>query len=910
MVKGNSSRKNGWMRIRYRTFFVVGILILSFQILLAVKFLSINNINKPSDDQQVNELPLSGDLDGSNKNIKAYESFHNLHPNPNSNNNNTHSLKYEDLDFTPVCHINAKEAVSAINRAKTQYCKYLLANITCLSEINDLYPKKLKSTCSSVGVSAGADLGCYKDERNFRLLSGYYKIDKKENSPQHCTKLCLQSGFPYAGVQYGSECFCGADEPPQTSKVPDSSCNFKCPGDVRSTCGGYYTMNVYHTGIKKFVPQNALTDGNVTNGTKETAKIAFLLTLNGRALRQVKRLLKILYHKDHYYYIHVDIRQDYLYRELLKLENSLPNIRLTRNRFATIWGGASLLQMLTSCMRELLNIDDWKWDFVINLSESDFPVKPVTALARFLAANRNRNFVKSHGRETQRFIQKQGLDKTFVECEHRMWRIGDRILPSGIQLDGGSDWVALSRNFVRYVSRTRPDADELIAGLLRIFKHTLLPAESFFHTALRNSIFCDTYIDNNLHVTNWKRKLGCKCQYKHVVDWCGCSPNDFRPDDWFKIQNTLSKRVYFARKFEPIINQAVVLKLELWLYGLDKPNRNVSNLLGYWESVWHRNDLDALRNDGLLTLSNSARRNLIHCDTSVELKLVEITSYLYNDSYLYTLFKFEYNTSNNASSEIEVAVEPKRQRLSLVRDCEGCESLTDDLDSLVIGSDYDQKERICRNFAGVLSAYSEPVLAYSFKRWPDNNEVYNLSALWIGPDGELYGVGAFSVDGASLVGHSKSGLQQPILPGIWTVKVLHKNAKVAQLEFPILPMESYNGQPVDSRQLAYLNGGSKYSGEKFYNEFGKFLPSAERRRSRRSASLRNTRKIGEELWKWSDELVSGFYEISKRCVDSESMEMCGEIWENCRRTNWSSLADDPKSAIRSINEATGSFDIW
>jgi len=35
-------------------------------------------------------------------------------------------------------------------------------------------------------------------------------------------------------------------------------------------------------------------------------RIAFLLTLNGRALRQVHRLLKALYAPEHVYYIHVD----------------------------------------------------------------------------------------------------------------------------------------------------------------------------------------------------------------------------------------------------------------------------------------------------------------------------------------------------------------------------------------------------------------------------------------------------------------------------------------------------------------------------------------------------------------------------------------------------------------------------
>jgi len=67
-------------------------------------------------------------------------------------------------------------------------------------------------------------------------------------------------------------------------------------------------------------------------------------------------------------------RQDYLYRELLVLEHSLPNVHLARHRYATIWGGASLLQMLLSSINELLELG-WEWDFVINLSESDFPVK-------------------------------------------------------------------------------------------------------------------------------------------------------------------------------------------------------------------------------------------------------------------------------------------------------------------------------------------------------------------------------------------------------------------------------------------------------------------------------------------------------------------------------------------------------
>lgn len=44
----------------------------------------------------------------------------------------------------------------------------------------------------------------------------------------------------------------------------------------------------------------------IPKSDEKKVKIAFLLTLNGRAVRQVHRLLKLLYSENHFYYIHVD----------------------------------------------------------------------------------------------------------------------------------------------------------------------------------------------------------------------------------------------------------------------------------------------------------------------------------------------------------------------------------------------------------------------------------------------------------------------------------------------------------------------------------------------------------------------------------------------------------------------------
>lgn len=41
----------------------------------------------------------------------------------------------------------------------------------------------------------------------------------------------------------------------------------------------------------------------------------------------------------------------------------------------TIWGGASLLKAYLRSMQDLISMLDWKWDFFINLSATDFPTR-------------------------------------------------------------------------------------------------------------------------------------------------------------------------------------------------------------------------------------------------------------------------------------------------------------------------------------------------------------------------------------------------------------------------------------------------------------------------------------------------------------------------------------------------------
>lgn len=587
------------------------------------------------------------------------------------------------------------------------------------------------------------------------------------------------------------------------------------------------------------------------------------------------------------------------------MEKQFANVKLAPRRYSTIWGGASLLKMLLDSMRDLVKLG-WKWDYVINLSESDFPIKSLEDLEKFLSANKGLNFVKSHGREVQRFIKKQGLDKTFIECETHMWRVGERKLPQGIVIDGGSDWIALSPDFVSYVIGKR---DELLAGLDVIFKHTLLPAESFFHTALRNSQFCHTYVDNNLHVTNWKRKLGCKCQYKHVVDWCGCSPNDFRTEDWPRIQNTHNRQLFFARKFEPIINQEIITRVEQFIGFTD--HYLIPNLEAYWQNLYDVQDLTASTDDTLLTHAESIIRHnaKILAEEGCEIRLneiIEINAYKYADVYKGNLILYKALINNNQEAILETWYKPK-QRLDLNRK-------NQDIDYIKIfkvSSDYDQKEMTFRNVGNILGPFSEPVLLYQFAPHIDKN-AGNFTVIWLDPAGVVADVNMVYKDENNLTNFIKPNIKHPLLPGVWKVGLFDQADSVAVTEFLITPLEYFSGKEVTQQEAYLIHSGSQNSYKNIsFVKPKNFLFHDTNMLMLAEMSNANIKRIDRDLLEWIDSLSIEFYSILGSCIlynnDSVAEKFtCGKYkFQQCILSEYSSRSPDPKGSMGKLDKKTG-----
>ena len=102
---------------------------------------------------------------------------------------------------------------------------------------------------SRAEVPVARELGCFPDNREAdpigirgRDLDGATFKDPSM-TPNKCLSLCAEQDFKFAGLQYGSWCFCGSSY----GRYPTggASCTTKCAGDQTQFCGGEWANNVW-----------------------------------------------------------------------------------------------------------------------------------------------------------------------------------------------------------------------------------------------------------------------------------------------------------------------------------------------------------------------------------------------------------------------------------------------------------------------------------------------------------------------------------------------------------------------------------------------------------------------------------------------------------------------------------------
>ncbi|XP_061358520.1 beta-glucuronosyltransferase GlcAT14B-like [Gastrolobium bilobum] len=286
--------------------------------------------------------------------------------------------------------------------------------------------------------------------------------------------------------------------------------------------------------------------------TNTVPRIVYLISGSVGDGESLKRTLKALYHPRNHYVVHLDLEASA--HERLDLANfvrneplfaKLGNVRmLVKANLVTYRGPTMVTNTLHAAAILLKEAGDWDW--LINLSASDYPLVTQDDLLHTLSSiPRDLNFIEHTSdigwKEHQR--AKPVIVDPGLHSEHKsdvFWVTEKRNVPTAYKLFTGSAWMMLSRPFTEYCLW---GWDNLPRIVLMYYANFLSSPEGYFHTVICNAEeFRNTTVNHDLHFISWDNPPK---QHPHFL-----TVNDY--------QRMVDSNAPFARKFgrnEPVLDK-------------------------------------------------------------------------------------------------------------------------------------------------------------------------------------------------------------------------------------------------------------------------------------------------------------------------------------------------------------------
>ncbi|EJT69710.1 hypothetical protein GGTG_12593 [Gaeumannomyces tritici R3-111a-1] len=79
-------------------------------------------------------------------------------------------------------------------------------------------------------------VGCTAELSSGRALSGS-TINPQNMTIELCMDYCTERNFPYAGLEYSQECYCGLKPHKDSTPTPNAECSSPCKGNAKQLCG-------------------------------------------------------------------------------------------------------------------------------------------------------------------------------------------------------------------------------------------------------------------------------------------------------------------------------------------------------------------------------------------------------------------------------------------------------------------------------------------------------------------------------------------------------------------------------------------------------------------------------------------------------------------------------------------------
>ncbi|CAH8452720.1 unnamed protein product [Heterobilharzia americana] len=203
---------------------------------------------------------------------------------------------------------------------------------------------------------------------------------------------------------------------------------------------------------------------------EEQFPLAFSLAIHEN-IRQVSRLLRLIYRPQNLYCIHVDSKSpQQFYDEVTALSRCFGSNVMVIDRSESVnvqWGYYSILEVFLMCADKLMRNTKYMWKYILNVSGQELPLRTNWELVAALKAINGSNVVEGLG------------------PRHNPSRWPQKNFSFPVVWNKGSFYMALKREFVQFY-QTNSKAKEILNAMKaeeHLCKH---PDELFFPTLAYN----------------------------------------------------------------------------------------------------------------------------------------------------------------------------------------------------------------------------------------------------------------------------------------------------------------------------------------------------------------------------------------------------------------------------------------
>jgi hypothetical protein len=291
-------------------------------------------------------------------------------------------------------------------------------------------------------------------------------------------------------------------------------------------------------------------------------KIAYMIAAHKNP-KWIVRLVDRLDDEDISFFIHINQKEEQVYQATREMLAGRENIYFTP-RVPIRWADFGLVRCILEGIQSIRE-SGMQFDYFINMSGQDYPIKPNDVIKQRLAEYDGRTILDSfrlqHNRDwdgqegparfERHYIWILGKPRNFPPAKMHWIPHKKREVPHGLAPYGGSAWWCFNPEALEYINDFIQT--EVGKDVIRFYEHTWGAAEMFFHTVLMNSPLADDIVNEDLWQIDWQK---------------GSSrPSLYTAEHFDKLRD--SDRL-FARKFDPEVDTEIFDLIDEKLLHVEK----------------------------------------------------------------------------------------------------------------------------------------------------------------------------------------------------------------------------------------------------------------------------------------------------------------------------------------------------